>query len=232
MKPARVSIIIPCLNESEQVVKTLNALQPLRARGHEVILVDGGSEDDTPSIAKPLVDQVCHSEPGRARQMNLGARAASGDAFCFLHADTLAPDNIDNLIIESLGQSRKKMWGRFDVRLSSTAWPFRIIEWFMNKRSCLTAVATGDQGIFICRNIFNRLGGFADIPLMEDIELSKRLRKVSRPVCIPQRLVTSSRRWEQQGILRTVLLMWSLRLRYFLGSSTASLARAYSRHVR
>ncbi len=232
MKPAKISIIIPCLNEAKHIAATLTPLQSLRQRGHEVILVDGGSDDDTPSLARPMVDLLCHAETGRARQMNHGAALATGDALCFLHADTLCPENIDQLITHSLQHSRKKMWGRFDVRLSSPAWPFRIIEWFMNKRSCLTAVATGDQGIFICRNIFTRLGGFADIPLMEDIEISKRLRRISRPVCISQHLVTSSRRWEQQGILRTMILMWSLRLRYFLGSSAGALARSYSRHAR
>ncbi len=227
MKPGKLSIIIPSLNEAEQIIDTLTPLQALRQRGHEIILADGGSFDNTLELASPLVDYCLQGKAGRGQQMNHGASVATGDVLCFIHADTRCPDNLDQLLSETLCKS-KKIWGRFDIRLSSPYWVYRIIEWFMNKRSCLTGVATGDQGIFICRNIFTKISGFAEFPLMEDIEISKRLRKISRPVCIHRiPLITSSRRWEKNGILRTMLQMWSLRLRYFLGSSVTALAREY-----
>lgn len=231
MQPLKISIIIPCLNEADNIGQSLGALQPLRTRGHEIILVDGNSSDNTASVAAPLVDQLLYSSPGRARQMNHGAEYATGDVFCFVHADTLCPENFDQLLSGSLKQS-KKMWGRFDIRLSSERWPFRFIEWFINKRSFLSGIASGDQGIFICRNIFKKLSGFADIPIMEDIEMSRRLRKISRPLCISQQpLVTSSRRWEKHGILRTIVLMWLLRLKFFFGAPAQSLSKSYINHA-
>ncbi len=231
MKPSRISIIIPCLNEASYILDTLKPLQALRRRGHEIILVDAQSADNTVELSRQLVDLVITSAPGRARQMNHGAQYATGDVLCFIHADTVCPDHIDQLISNTLCQS-KKTWGRFDVQLSGSFWIFRIIEWMMNKRSCLTAIATGDQGIFICRNIFHKISGFADISLMEDIEICKRLRKISRPICVNKgHLITSSRRWEQQGILRTMFLMWSLRLGYFMGLPTNTLASKYRTHV-
>ncbi|VAW66333.1 Glycosyl transferase, family 2 [hydrothermal vent metagenome] len=227
----KLSIIIPCLNEAAHISATLNRLQQARKNGHEIILSDGGSTDDTRSLTKNKVDSCINSPPGRAAQMNAGAQNADGDILCFLHADTLAPQNIDHLIIESLRQSRKQ-WGRFDVQLSGSQLAFRIIERLMNIRSCISNVATGDQGIFVYRHIFNKLCGFADIPLMEDIELSKRLRKISPAHCIHKdRLITSSRRWEKNGIANTVLLMWQLRLRYFLGTPSSTLANAYKNHA-
>ncbi len=227
MKPVKISIIIPSLNESAQINDTLQSLQAMRQRGHEIILADGGSRDNTVAIAQHMVDHCVETGAGRAHQMNQGAAIASGDVLCFIHADTLCPENFDQLLSDTLCQSRK-IWGRFDIRLSGSFWFFRVIEWLMNKRSCLTGIATGDQGIFICRNIFKKISGYADIPLMEDIEISKRLRRISRPECISHgRLITSSRRWENNGIARTILLMWSLRLRYFLGSSATRLAQEY-----
>ena len=228
MKLLKLSIIIPCLNEADNIIATLEPLQKARQRGHEVILCDGGSTDETVSLSKNLIDLSVPSSPGRALQMNTGARYANGDVLCFLHADTIAPDGIDLLITNTLNHSNK-IWGRFNVRLSSSFWLFRIIEFFMNIRSCISGVATGDQGIFICRNIFTKLSGFSDLPLMEDIEISKRLRKISRPHCISrQRLITSSRRWEKNGILKTIFLMWKIRLRYFLGTAPSSLAKFYT----
>lgn len=231
MKPVKISIIIPCLNEAEHIIATLTPLQALRNRGHEIILVDGGSNDDTTSLCSQLVDQLLHTGPGRSLQMNQGARQATGDVLCFLHADTICSNDMDKAISDTLCES-KNVWGRFNIRLSSNRWPFRTIEWFINTRSYFTGIATGDQCIFICRNIFQKLSGYADIPLMEDIEISKRLRKISRPVCIKQqKIITSSRRWEENGIINTILLMWSLRLRYFLGSSPSSLVKTYYPHV-
>jgi len=227
MKLLKLSIIIPSLNEAENIVATLEPLQCLRKRGHEIILCDGGSTDNTTELSKTLVDHCVSSRPGRATQMNSGANKAVGDVLCFLHADTRAPENIDQLISSALNNSHK-FWGRFNVRLSGSHWYFRIIESMMNFRSCLSGISTGDQGIFVCRNIFFKMSGFNDIPLMEDIEISKRLRKITRPLCINKAtLLTSSRRWEQNGIFKTVFLMWKLRLQYFIGIPPSKLVKLY-----
>ena len=231
MKTVKISIIIPCLNESEQIVTTLRALQSLRQRGHEIILVDGGSHDNSLTLARHYVDHCLISAPGRATQMNQGVQIATGDVFCFIHADTLCHHQLDQFICNALQQS-SRMWGRFDIQLSHNAFAYRIISWFINKRSCLTGIATGDQGIFVCRNIFKKINGYTEQPLMEDIDLSNRLNKISRPLCIhTPRLITSSRRWEQQGIARTILLMWWIRLKYFCGVPASTLVKSYSPHA-
>lgn len=222
----KISIIIPVLNEAHGIVRHLQLLQPLRQLGHEVIVVDGGSSDATCVLARPLVDQLCHSTPGRARQMNSGAAQAHGEALLFLHADTILPSNTPALIQQAL-TSPLPGWGRFDVRLSGSDPLFRMVEWMMNWRSALTGVVTGDQALFIRRLQFAQVGGFADIPLMEDIEMSKRLRRYAHPYRITVPVVTSSRRWEQRGIVATILLMWHLRLAYFLGADPALLAHRY-----
>ena len=223
----RLSIIIPCLNEAQQIEESLLTLQALRQLGHEIIVCDAGSTDNTRELASPLCDLFLQSDRGRALQMNAGAAQASGDALCFLHADTLSPQHLDKHIFQALQQSRS-VWGRFNIRLSGRHPAFRMIERMINLRSRLSGIASGDQGIFIYRNVFNRLGGYKAIALMEDIELSKRLRAISKPACIKQpTLLTSSRRWEEHGILRTVLLMWKLRLKYFLGSNPQQLASEY-----
>jgi rSAM/selenodomain-associated transferase 2 len=220
---SQVSIIIPVLNESEVISNTLQLLQPLRDQGHELIIVDGGCTDDTLSLVEPLADVVTHSEKGRALQMNAGAAIARGNIFWFLHADTLVAE--DSLALLSNALSSGYDWGRFDVRLSGRHGLLRIIERMMNLRSCLTGIATGDQGLFMTRDAFDVVGGFPLIPLMEDIELSKQLKKIGRPACIKAAIVTSSRRWEQNGILRTIWLMWRLRLFYWLGVPAESLKR-------
>ena len=226
----KLSIIVPCLNEVTNIERTLLPLQALRQRGHEIILSDGGSTDNTTAIAALFCDKVIASEKGRAIQMNTGAAHSNGDILLFLHADTLAPDNIDELIISALN-NRHKYWGRFNVKLSGKHWLFRAIETLMNLRSCFSGIATGDQGIFLTRHAFNELSGFKNMPLMEDIELSKRLKKLSRPACITNsRLITSSRRWEQNGILKTIFLMWSLRLKYFFGTPPVQLAQQYNKN--
>jgi rSAM/selenodomain-associated transferase 2 len=220
-----IAIIIPALNEAATLEATLRPLQSWRRAGHQLILVDGGSSDDTVSVARPLVDRVLGSAPGRALQMNLGAEAACGDLLLFLHADTRLPPEADRLILRAVEHRR---WGRFDVRLSGGHWLLRAVERMMNWRSCLSGIATGDQGIFVERELFERVGGFPELPLMEDIVLSKRLKRAAgRPACIHIPLVTSSRRWEQNGILRTILLMWRLRLAFFLGVPANRLARQY-----
>lgn len=226
----RLAIIIPCLNEAQQIENCLLALQALRQRGHEIIVCDAGSTDNTQQLARPLCDRVLQADKGRALQMNAAAAQATGDVLCFLHADTLSPHNIDEHIFHALQQSRR-IWGRFNIQLSGQQPAFRLIERMINLRSCISGVASGDQGIFIYRNVFNRLGGYKAIALMEDIELSKRLRKISKPACIKHaKLITSSRRWEEHGIARTVLLMWKLRLKYFLGTQPQQLASEYRDH--
>jgi len=222
----RISIILPVLNEAAGMRGCLGAIQNLRHAGHEVIVVDGGSRDETQELAAPLADQVIATRGGRGTQMNQGAAAASCDTLLFLHADTLLPLRADELIRVALSGGQHT-WGRFDVRLSGQARMFRVIESLMNRRSRLTGIATGDQAIFIRRSAFAAVGGFPEIPLMEDIAISKRLKQLSRPACIRNRVVTSSRRWEEGGIWRTIIKMWRLRLAYFLGVEPDELARRY-----
>jgi rSAM/selenodomain-associated transferase 2 len=222
----RLSIIVPVLDEAAGMVTALGRLQPLRLRGHEVIVVDGGSRDGSPEAARAVADHVIQSPRGRALQMNAGARTAKGDVLLFLHADTILPADADHLIIEGLDGSGRA-WGRFDVRLSGEATALRVVAFFMNQRSRLTGIATGDQAIFVRRATFERIGGFPALALMEDIALTRRLRRVSRPLCLREQLVASSRKWEREGVVRTVLLMWRLRLAFFLGADPAELARRY-----
>ena len=219
----QLSIIIPTLDEAEAVVALLQQLQSLRARGHEVILADGGSKDGTVALAEPLVDRVLVTAAGRARQMNAGAAVANGQMLWFVHADSRIPERADEYIL----QSADPVWGRFNVHLSGDRMLLRVVERLMNLRSRITGIATGDQGIFVSRALFERIGGYADLPLMEDIDLSRRLKREQPPVCLHNTLTTSSRRWEQKGIVRTILLMWTLRLAWFLGVPAARLATRY-----
>lgn len=222
----RLSIVIPALNEATLVVPALQALQPVRKAGYELVLVDGGSEDATAALARPLVDRLEISAPGRAAQMNAGAAVASGDVLWFLHLDTEIFPGAADCILQGLAASSRG-WGRFDVRLSGRHPLLRVVERLMNLRSRLSGIATGDQGIFVERALFRRLGGYPDIPLMEDIALSRALKRLGRPLCLDRPLLTSSRRWERDGVLGTVLLMWRLRLAYALGVDPARLARRY-----
>ena len=222
----QVSIIIPVLNEEKSIRDTLERLQVFRKQGHEVIVVDGGSKDNTSLISSSLSDKLITAEPGRALQMNKGAAQASFDILWFLHADTLIPHNAIEKIQAALIID-ENTWGRFNVRLSGSNWLFRIIETMMNVRSCLTGIATGDQAIFVKRKAFESLNGFANLPLMEDVNLSKRLKKQAKPVCVKDNVVTSSRRWEEKGILSTVWLMWRLRFLYWLGVSANKLSSQY-----
>jgi rSAM/selenodomain-associated transferase 2 len=223
-----LSIIIPALNEAAHIAATLESLQPLRRRGVEVIVADGGSTDDTVPLARNAADRVITAERGRARQMNAGAAVAQGEILCFLHADTRLPENADGLMIDGLSRSRRS-WGRFDVVIAGRHPMLKVIAVMMNWRSRLTGIATGDQALFITRSLFEAAGHFPDIPLMEDIALSRQLKVYSRPLCIAHRLTTSGRRWEQQGLWRTVLLMWRLRLAYWLGADPRELAVRYGR---
>lgn len=222
----KISIIIPALNEGFSICRTLEALQTLRQSGHEVIVVDGGSNDATAIVSQPLADCVVRSPRGRSQQMNAGAEVATGTILFFLHADSLPPRSADRFIIEGMA-GRERTWGHFDVTLTGRHPLFRIIEFLMNWRSRLTGIATGDQGIFVHRDLFKTVGGFPHIELMEDISLSRILKRHGPPLCLSQRLLTSSRRWEKNGILRTVMTMWGLRLAYALGMDAHQLARIY-----
>jgi rSAM/selenodomain-associated transferase 2 len=219
----KLSIIMPVLNEAAGIEAALRALAPMRARGAEVIVVDGGSNDTTAERARPLADRVLRSARGRAAQMNAGAAAATGDGLVFLHADTTLPENGDRLVLDAL---RRCSWGRFDVRFDSGGW-LQLVAALMNLRSRATGIATGDQAMFMRRKAFDDIGGFPEIALMEDVALSARLKRLGRPLCLSARVTTSGRRWRRNGIVRTVLLMWQLRLRYFLGADPARLARVY-----
>lgn len=220
-----ISVVIPTLNEADKIDMTLAALARLREAGGEVIVADGGSTDATREIARPLCDQVIQAHCGRARQMNAGAARARGELLWFLHADS-PPSPV---VLEQLVNADEPdtAWGRFDVRLSGPGLLLRATEWLMNRRSRLTGICTGDQGIFVRRTLFEQLGGYADIALMEDIELSRRLKQHQRPHCLRGPLLTSSRRWEEHGVIRTILVMWRLRLAYFLGADPDALARQY-----
>ena len=223
MTGLKLSIVIPTLNEAQAVGATLGALAPLRVSGHEVIVADGGSEDRTREIAGDLADRVILAPRGRARQMNAGAAVAGGDALLFVHADTRLPAHADDLIFKSL---RENLWGRFDVAIEGRSALLPVIAFFMNTRSRLTGIATGDQAIFVRRAMFS---GFPEIALMEDVAFSKSMRWRSPPACLRAQVVTSGRRWDEQGVLRTMLLMWWLRLAYFLGAAPDDLARRYAK---
>lgn len=224
-----IAIIVPTLNEESQIVVGLQALQAWRGAECELIVADGGSADQTVALAEPLADRVVIAPKGRAAQMNAGAASARSEILWFLHADSLPPDHAIALIQTALTDQRRD-WGRFDVRLSGPHPVLRMVETLMNRRSRLTGIATGDQGIFVRRTVFEQVGGYPPIALMEDIALSRLLKRHSPPVCLRQRLITSSRRWERSGVFRTILLMWRLRLAYFLGADPDRLARIYYRH--
>jgi len=223
-----LSIIVPCLNEAQEIAGSLAALAPLRTHGAEVIVVDGGSNDGTAGRAASLADLVITAPRGRASQMNAGAARARGEILLFLHADTRLPDSAGALIVDGLKRTRRG-WGRFDVSIDGRHPLLRLVEAFMNLRSRLTGIATGDQAIFVTRSLFTAAGGYPEIALMEDIAMSKRLKGFGPPLCLKHRLTASARRWEKHGVLRTILLMWRLRLAYWLGADPAKLAVRYDR---
>lgn len=224
-----LSIIIPCLNEAEGIAATLRTLQGFRRRGAELIVVDGGSGDDTVARAAPYADRTLGAPRGRAVQMNAGARLAQGAILLFLHADCRLPDEADGLIVDGLNRERKS-WGRFDVRIANGHPLLRLVGTMMNWRSRATGIATGDQGLFVTRSLFEAAGGFPEIALMEDIALSKRLKRFGAPLCLPHRITVSGRRWEKHGVLRTIIFMWRLRLAYWLGADPGKLALRYAAH--
>ena len=221
----KLSIVMPVLDEAAEIETALSALVPYRQRGVEVIVADGGSSDSTAERARVLADRVIAAPRGRSLQMNAGAAAAQGDVLLFLHADTQLPENADGLVLDGLARSGSA-WGRFDVRFDGGGL-LRVVAAMMNLRSRLTGIATGDQALFVTRAAFERVGGFPAIALMEDVALSVRLKRFGRPCALRARVTTSARRWRKHGTMRTVLLMWRLRLRFFLGADPAKLARAY-----
>ena len=221
MVAQRLSVVIPALNEARGIRAALEALAPLRARGHEVIVADGGSTDGTAGLAAGLCDRVLNTPRGRALQMNAGARAATGSALLFLHADTRLPPGADQLVLRSLETG---IWGRFDVRIEGRHPLLKVVGCAMSLRSRLTGIATGDQAIFVRREAF---AGFPEIALMEDVAFCKRMKRDGPPACLRAKVLTSGRRWESHGVLRTIVLMWSLRLLYFLGARPERLIRFY-----
>lgn len=225
LSPVVLSIVVPVLNEAAGVKTTLASLAPLRQRGVEVIVVDGGSQDATAALARPHADAVVAAARGRARQMNAGAAAARGAVLLFQHADTQLPPEADRLVLAAMDAGA--LWGRFDVNIVGHHPMLRVVATLMNTRSRWSGIATGDQALFVRRDVFEGIGGFPDQPLMEDIELSQRLCRLAPPACLRARVATSGRRWETRGVWSTIVLMWRLRWRYWRGESAHSLAEAY-----
>jgi rSAM/selenodomain-associated transferase 2 len=224
MRP--LSIIVPALDEERHIAATLRALAAARSRGAEVLVVDGGSRDRTAAVAMPLADRVLRAARGRALQLNAGAAAATGDLLLFLHADSVLPPEFDRALAAAIGD-RTLAWGRFDVRIDGPEPLLRLVAALMNARSRWTGIATGDQALFATRTLFQRAGGFPLQPLMEDIAFCRTARRIVRPLCLRARVTTSGRRWAARGVVRTVLLMWRLRLAYFCGADPARLAARY-----
>jgi len=228
----RLTIIIPTLDEAAIIAATLQALVPLRSRGAEVIVVDGGSGDATVTLALPFADHVIVDPRNRGAAMNAAAALGSGDMFIFLHADTTLPDDADELIAAALAdrsshRAWRCCWGRFDLQIAGRHPLLALVARMINWRSRLTGIATGDQAIFVAREAFWSVGGFADLPLMEDIALSRKLKRLRLPLCIAAPAVTSGRRWDYHGLWHTIVLMWRLRLAYYFGADPARLALAY-----
>jgi rSAM/selenodomain-associated transferase 2 len=220
----RLTIVLPVLNEAAIIVGALEALAPMRGRGAEIIVADGGSTDGTAALAQPLADLVVAAPRGRGATMNAGAARGHGAVLLFLHADTRLPENADLLITGALS---RRVWGRFDLRIEGRPPLLAVVARMINWRSRATGIASGDQAIFVTHAAFSAVGGYPDLPLMEDIAMSRRLKRLSRPFCIGTPAITSGRRWERNGVLRTILLMWRLRLAYYFGAEPTRLARRY-----
>ncbi len=223
------SVIVPVLNEAHHLPRLFKHLKLQNTLAYELIVVDGGSHDESVALSTYFADHVQPAPRGRASQMNTGAELAKGDTLVFLHADTLLPP-MALLAIEQNLAKRKYQWGGFDVRLSGKHLLYRIIERMMNLRSRISGIITGDQVMFVRRATFQAVGRFPNIPLMEDIAMSKRLKRQSPPAHIPLRVLTSSRMWEDNGILRTITKMWALRLAFFLGLNPHTLVKYYYRN--
>ena len=239
--PIKLSIVVPLLNEADNLPKLMGHLAHLNPAPYQVILVDGGSTDNSVAIAKELIESLIDSSPsvisgqvidwqiiesaaGRALQMNAGAELAMGDVLLCLHADTQLPNHA---IADITSAVRQAAWGRFDVRLDSSAWMLKVVSQMINWRSRLSGIATGDQAIFIKKPLFKQLGGYPQQPLMEDIELCKRLKAIGKPACLRSKVITSARRWQQYGTWRTIGLMWHLRFDYWRGVSADNIKQRY-----
>jgi rSAM/selenodomain-associated transferase 2 len=224
--PIRLCVVVPTFNEAGTIASCIAAILAASGSVIEIVVVDGGSSDETVAIARQSMVHTVVAVRGRARQMNAGAAAASGNVLLFLHADTRLPAGADRLIAEALKASNA-VWGRFDVRIEPSRGLLSVVAFMMNLRSRVSGIATGDQAIFVRRDTFEHVGGFPDIPLMEDIALSKALRAISRPKCLYARVRTSSRRWQIHGVVRTMLMMWKLRWLYYWGADPEYLAQLY-----
>jgi rSAM/selenodomain-associated transferase 2 len=220
-----LSIVMPVLDEAAGIEAALAALSPFRERGVEIIIVDGGSRDNTAGLARPLADRVIIAPRGRASQMNAGAAAAKGDIFLFLHADTRLPQDANRMVLDGVARA-EHVWGRFDVRINGGGL-LKLVSLAMNWRSRLTGIATGDQAMFVTRATFEVAGGFPSIALMEDVALSTRLKRIGKPLCLRARVTASPRRFRKHGVLRMILLMWRLRLAYYFGADPGKLAKIY-----
>ncbi|ARQ00887.1 TIGR04283 family arsenosugar biosynthesis glycosyltransferase [Pseudorhodoplanes sinuspersici] len=221
-----LSIIVPVLNEARTITNALTALKPFRQRGVEVIVVDGGSDDDTAQLAQPLADRVIRGPRGRAAQMNEGAKAASGFIFLFLPSEITLPADADTQVM--YGRARDtSVWGRFDMRLTGQHALLPIAARILNWRSRMSGIASSEQAIFIQRETFFRLGGFPDMPVMDDVEMSKRLKAISPPICVASRVTVPARRFDREGFWTTLRMMWLMRFRYRMGMKPAEILKRY-----
>ena len=221
-----LSFVIPCLNEEKSLLQQQANLKKIIESGHEIIVVDGGSHDKSRKIVRDVGCTCISTKTSRGFQLHTGAKKSTNEILIFLHADSI----LSNDAIQALQNMRpinSKIWGRFNVSFTNNSFAFKIIAWFMNQRSCMTAIVTGDHTLFVCRKLYFESGGYEDIPIMEDIQISKKLKRYSRPICLKDIVTTSSRKWERDGIIKTIFLMWRLRLYYFLGVSTSRLAKMY-----
>ncbi len=223
---SKLSIVIPIYNESQQLPELFDHLSPYRERGHQIIFVDGESEDNSVELIDQAGFVVVPSTRSRAAQMNNGARQSTQDILLFLHADTRLPENADALIVSALSNPRQ-VWGRFDARITGDHFLLAVVGKMMSMRSRLTGIATGDQGIFIKRTFFENIGGYASQPLMEDVEISRRLVPLAKPVCLRESVSTSGRRWINRGVMKTIALMWYLRFLYWRGVDPKKLVKKY-----
>lgn len=221
-----ISVIIPVYHERRNLVDLVSQLKIMIRYGHEIIVVDGDISDDATRCMLDSRVIVVHSDKGRAKQMNAGARQASGNIYWFLHADSDFSQPLEHYL-QLISTLNNHQWGRFQLKIDAPAFIYRIIETMINFRSKITGISTGDQSLFIHKDLFDRVGGFTDIEIMEDIDMSRKLKKISRPVIAQTCLITSARRWQSRGILRTILLMWKLRLYYFFGVAPKKLAKMY-----
>lgn len=226
VQPPALSIVVPMLNEHASIAATLSALRA-GAPDAEIVVVDGGSDDDSKSIARVLCDLLLEAPRGRANQLNAGAARASGEVLAFVHADTIVPRSFAADIASAM-RNPAVAGGRFDLKLDDPALPYQIIGWLISVRSRLSRTGTGDQAIFVRRQVFQRLGGFPNLEICEDLDFARRLKRAGAVICLRSRVVTSARRWQRAGLVRTVLRMWTIRLGYLAGVSPSRLSRWYA----